>query len=48
MTSKILNDTGNTLYCSTFRDEFNRKIAKVLGDAFIPSDIPEDETPELK
>jgi hypothetical protein len=62
MTSKILNDTGNTLYRSTFRaltqdeidspiektirDKFDRKIAKVLGDAFNPSDIPEDETPE--
>jgi hypothetical protein len=61
MTSKILNDKGNTLYRSTFRaltqdeidspieksirDEFDRKIAKVLGDAFNPSDISEDETP---
>jgi hypothetical protein len=64
MTSKILNDKENTLYCATFRaltqdeidspieksfqDEFDRKIAKVLGDVFNPGDIPEEETPEYE
>jgi hypothetical protein len=64
MTSKILNDKGNSLYRLTFRaltqdkldsqkekslwDKFDGKIAKVLGDAFNPNDIPEDETPEYE
>jgi hypothetical protein len=62
MTSKILNDKGNTLYRSTFRaliqdqldsqkekalrDEFDKVVERVLGVAFDPGDIPEDDTPE--
>jgi hypothetical protein len=32
----------------SIRDEFDRKITKVLVDVFNPSDIPEDETPEYE
>jgi hypothetical protein len=38
MTSKILNDKGNTLYCSTFRaltrDELDSQKEKTLQDEF--------------
>jgi hypothetical protein len=38
MTSKILNDKGNTLYCSTFRaltqDEIDSPIEKSIRDEF--------------
>jgi hypothetical protein len=56
MTSKILNDKGNTLYHLTFRaltqDELDYKKGKAIRDKFdkdverVPGDIPEDDTPE--